>query len=144
MQALELCMKKVTFWHLLNMKHILQIIQLSIFVILSSGSFAQRTTAKRAAPKEVTPVVSGQIKYTAPNYHNMGDIVAIDIATNKVLWTKKIYTTKYNPILEQDVQDVFIDSIYLKKNKLYIRNERGRTYAMDIKTLEVKKIFRIL
>lgn len=119
------------------MKYIFQITQLCILLFLSLYSFAQISNAKRAVPKEVTPVLFGLVKYTAPT-NSMGYIVATDVLTNKTIWSKKIYQVIEDMELERDVQDIFIDSIYLKKDKLYIHNEARRVYTIDLKTLEIK------
>jgi outer membrane protein assembly factor BamB len=124
------------------MKYLAQTSQLCILALLSFYAFAQGPSAKRAAPKEVEPVIAGNIKYTAPT-DRMGYVVAIDISANKEIWSKKIFTIKYNRQLESDVQDIFIDKLNIKDNKLYIHDEGKRMYVMNLETQEVKRKFQI-
>lgn len=101
--------------------------------------------AKRLAPKEVSPVIVGAIKYTAPHYdkafNNLaGYIMAIEAASGKELWIKQIYKNNYNPSLERDVQDVFINSLKVKDNILIIANEKGEVYNLNLTDNSIKKV----
>ena len=69
----------------------------------------------------------------------MGYIVACDLSGNW-LWGQKIYKVSYDKTLEADVQDIYIDTIYLKDHTLYIRDERRRLFAMDVKTRQIANI----
>ncbi len=60
---------------------------------------------------------------------------------NNAIWGEKIYTVEYDEQLETDVQDIFIDSLYEKEDKLSIRDEAGRIYLMDTEARKVKKIW---
>lgn len=88
--------------------------------------------AKRSTPKEVKPVVAHNIEYSAPT-NQMGVIIARNISSNKIIWTKQIYQVRYRDKLERDVQDVFIDTLYIKGTSLMIHNENGNTYSIKIK-----------
>ncbi len=103
---------------------------LSLFVI-TLVSHAQ-VSSKRRVPKEVTPIVVENVQYTAPT-HQIGYVVARDAATDTVIWKKQIYSMRYNDNLEKDVQDVFIDSLYIKSKNLIIHTERGKVYQLKIK-----------
>src|SRR5438876_5226755 len=78
--------------------------------------------AKRAAPKPVPPVVANSVEYSAPHEH-MGFVIATDTRNHKELWRERIYTVRINPLLERDVQDVFITTLSLERGKLVIINE---------------------
>ncbi len=91
---------------------------------------------KRAAPKPVAPVVSNGVEYTAP-VDAMGFVVATDSATRKELWRAQIYKIVRDPNLEGDVQDVFITTLELDRTRLLITDERGRRFALDLKTRDV-------
>ena len=56
-------------------------------------------------------------------------------------WRIQIYNIKYDPALEQDVQDVFIKTMSLdkKNNSLLISDERSRTYVLDLTTKAVTR-----
>jgi outer membrane protein assembly factor BamB len=108
-------------------------------LLWSSGECnCQGVETKRGVPKPVVPLIVGGVRYTAPT-DMMGYIVADDRSGNQ-LWSQKIYTVIYDSLLETDVQDTYIDSIYWDSGKLYIRDERKGLYAMDGDTREVIKI----
>ena len=85
--------------------------------------------AKRGAPAEVLPVTVGNIEYSAPHrngtHKQMGFIEARDLKSGELIWSRQIYTVKYDPDLEGDIQDVFIKSITVEGNCLIITNERN-------------------
>lgn len=112
---------------------------LFILLFIFFNVYTQAQSAKRIAPKKVVPLTIGQIKYTAPA-DSMGYIVAFDAATDTRLWSVKIYSVKYSPGLETDVQDVYIDSLYSKNNKLYIHTERKRLYVFEPSTRKAVRI----
>ena len=73
--------------------------------------------AKRGAPAEVLPVTVGNIEYLAPHrngtHKQMGFIEARDLKSGKLIWSRQIYSVKYDPALEGDLQDVFIKRLSL-------------------------------
>ena len=121
----------------------------TITLLILNASLCMTATgqkAKRSAPKEVTPVVHERVRYTAPHWVISngkriagGYVEAFNAATNKKLWRIKIYETKYTSQLEKDVQDVFITSMAIEKNKLIVANERDVRYELDLKTHKVTK-----
>ena len=98
--------------------------------------------AKRGAPAEVLPIKVGNIEYSAPHrngtHKQMGFIEARDSRSGKIIWSRQIYTVKYDPDLVGDVQDVFIKRITVEGNNLIITNERNSKYQLDLHSLEVK------
>jgi hypothetical protein len=90
---------------------------------------------KRATPKEVPPVVVGNIEYSA----SMNEVIAKDTLTKDQLWIKEIYPIKFNKRLERDVQEVYIDSLSYHDSTLLIRNENSHYYSLDLYTREVTK-----
>ncbi len=70
----------------------------------------------------------------------MGHVVAFDNTTGKKLWEKRIYEARINPLLEKDVQDVFITNLTIKNEKLIITTEKDEYYSLDLKTKEVIKL----
>ena len=110
------------------------------FLVLLLASAAM---AKRAAPKDVPPIVTDNAVYSVPHVRmpqfsmrNPGFVEAHNPKTKKLLWRIQIYNIKYDPALEQDVQDVFIKTMSLdkKNNSLLISDERSRTYVLDLTT----------
>ena len=61
--------------------------------------------AKRFAPKPVAPVVKDGIEYSAP-LDRMGFVVATWTKTKREIWSRQVYTIKYEYKLglEEDVQ----------------------------------------
>ena len=103
--------------------------------------FAPMALAKRAAPKKVKPVVANGIEYRAPlSVAKIGFVQAWDVAEKKLLWEKRIYSMKYIPSLERDVQWVFITGLELREGLLLVTNERGDRYSLDLKSKKVKKV----
>ena len=98
--------------------------------------------AKRGAPAEVLPVTVGNIEYLAPHrngtHKQMGFIEARDLKSGKLIWSRQIYSVKYDPDLEGDVQDVYIKNLKVKGNSLIITNERKSEYQLNLKTLHIK------
>ena len=111
-----------------------RIIILSVVAAVLSVSIAY---AKRAAPKDATPVVIGSIEYRAP-HSQMGCVEAWDTKRNQLIWRRQIYVVKYTLGLERDVQDVFIKTIKLKDKNLVVENERKSEYELDLDSLDVK------
>jgi len=92
-------------------------------------------SVKRAAPKKVEPIIINNIRYTS----TMNEILATETESNNLLWKKEIYEVIYDKNLETDVQDIFIDSISVNQNMMFIRNEKNEVFVLNLKTLQVKK-----
>jgi len=99
--------------------------------------------AKRKAPQDVTPVIFGGVKYSAPHglakgsKQNGGYIEATDVKTGNVLWQLQIYQIKYDPKLERDVQEIYITSLEIVKGNLEILNEAGDKFTVDLSERKV-------
>ena len=107
-------------------------------VFAVSGSVAQTSAAKRAAPPVVAPVVVGGIQYRADAKPGvMGFVEAHETKSGALLWSRQIYVIVRNPRLEGDVQDVYITKLKEDGNALLIYNERNDEYRLDLKTLEI-------
>lgn len=110
----------------------------ALVVFVSFFFAATPAPAKRAAPKPVPPIAAHSIQYSAP-HEQMGFVVATGTASNKELWRKRIYTIRFNPLMERDVQDVFITSLVIERGALIITNERGDSYTLDLATRRITK-----
>jgi hypothetical protein len=102
---------------------------------------------KRAGPPKVAPVAIDNIEFSAIPWgkargfgQNGGYVAAIDRATGKELWTLKVYDVRYDPALEDDVQDVFITSLAKSASgrELIVTDERGHSYIVDPQTRSVQ------
>ena len=112
-------------------------IQSVALILLFTSLVASHVMAKRGAPKDVAPITRNGVIYSVP-HDQMGSIVAKDEKSEKVLWTKLIYTVKYVPGLEKDVQDCFITELKLAEDKLIVTNENNDQYELDPATQAVK------
>ena len=95
--------------------------------------------AKRAAPKPVSPVISGGIRYSAEGNGIDEYVVATDASSGKKLWKVEVFHNEIDPSLEEDVQAVFITNLKLAGNSLSIRDEKSRCYSLDLSTKHVRR-----
>ena len=89
--------------------------------------------AKRMAPAAVDPISYEGITYSAPT-NMMGSVEARDEKTSQIVWTTKVYSVAYNPLIETDVQDVFITELQIDDGELLVTNESDEKYYVDLKT----------
>lgn len=104
---------------------------ITLFFILI---FASSAFAKRMTPKEVEPVIYRGIKFTAPIHtKKLGLVEGYDLATGKKVWEKKVYDVKINPLMEEDVQWIFIESLQITKDgKLLVIDESKRKFLIAV------------
>ncbi len=71
---------------------------------------------------------------------NGGYIAARDAKTREERWILKVYDIEYDPVMEEDVQDVFIETMSRnpKGEVLDITDEKGRRYQVDVAALTVR------
>ncbi len=100
---------------------------------------------KRIAPEDVHPITLDGVRYEVLHWgkrrgldQNGGYIVAID-SNGKELWVSKVYSIDYDSRLENDVQDVFIQSMELSEDKRFLNivDEDNRLYKFDLITHKV-------
>ena len=96
--------------------------------------------AKRVAPAKAEPVIYRGVRYVAPNDDaRRAYIEAWDVQTNKKLWDLTIFTNRIDPILEEDVQWVFIKALNIRDGALILTSERDKIYRVDLKTKAVRQ-----
>jgi hypothetical protein len=114
---------------------------------LVAASVAMPGEAKRLAPDPVAPVSFEGRRYEAIQFgkarglgQNGGHVAAIDAASGRELWVRRIYAIRYDRGLEGDKQDVFITGLTLlpAAHALLIENERGARYRLDLRTRQVR------
>ena len=107
---------------------------------------ASSVMAGREAPEAVPSISTREAVYSVPHFvaingnrQNGGFIQAHHPKTKELLWTVKVYMTRYDNDREDDVQDVFIKSLSLDEehNLLILSDEKSRVYALDLATKEV-------
>jgi hypothetical protein len=122
-------------------KQALPVLFICITMAVSDNAFA-----KRPAPAPVIPVRYRGMIYSAPPFtkessgkplQRGGYIEAHDAKSGKLLWRVRIYKTRYNPLLETDVQDVFITKLFLEDDTLIVADEKNRTFHLDLRTRHV-------
>ena len=94
--------------------------------------------AKRSAPKPVAPVARDGIEYSAP-LDRMGFVVATWTKSKREIWSRQVYTIKYEYKLglEEDVQWCFITDLRFENGKLRVVNEAGSEFEVDPDSLSV-------
>ncbi|MBI5414220.1 hypothetical protein HZA38_01770 [Candidatus Peregrinibacteria bacterium] len=98
----------------------------------ASSSEQPNIQAKIAIPKDVEPLIYGEIKFIAPREH-LGFIEALDKNTGEKLWELQIYKTIIDPALEEDVQWVFITKLKMATNgRLIVFDSNGKIYSVNI------------
>ena len=99
---------------------------------------------ERADVPEPEPVLIGGTRYipvlwgkTRGLGQNGGILAAVDIATGRELWVRKIYEISYDGRMEGDKQDLFITDIQVANDgkSLLIRDESRRQFRFDLQTL---------
>src|SRR5882672_6131935 len=95
--------------------------------------------AKRSAPSPVPPVVWQGVEYRAPlDVANMGHVQAFELSSGRKLWDTKVYDVRIIPLLEEDVQWVFISALQVQDGKLLVRNEAGKSFRLNLSTGRVE------
>jgi hypothetical protein len=97
--------------------------------------------AKRRPTPKVEPLISEGVRYTAPNDDGWRAYVqAWDAKTNKRLWEATVFRNVRNPLMEEDVQHVYLEKMNIKDGKLFIVAEDERAFTVDLKTQTIKKV----
>ena len=111
--------------------------------------FVASAFSKRTAPPDVNPIIDGTTTYSVPAFisdesenQKGGFVEGRDTKSGKLLWRAKVYTTQYDPRLERDVQDVFINSMSLDKRLriLLLSDEAERVFVLDLDSRKVTLI----
>ncbi len=119
------------------MRHL--IMALVLLVVLVPGT----AHAKRKPAPTVEPVIYGGVRYIVPNDNGRrAYIQAWDTKTNKMVWEVTVFRNFINPLIEEDVQWVFIAGMKIQDGRLLVRNENGRTYRLDLETGRVQGAVR--
>lgn len=89
---------------------------------------------------KIEPVVHGGVKYVVPNDNGCeGYIEARDARTGNLLWRKTLFTVTVNSRLEADVQWIFIKELQVMDGRIFVVDERNRTYSIDPQTKEAQE-----
>jgi hypothetical protein len=105
-------------------------------------------SAKRRAPV-AKPVVAKGIRYEQmrrPQEHGFtqggGVIAAVDVKTDKILWSVQLYGTDFDSAEEKDAQEVYVKELALDKSghALLATDERKRVWSVDLATHAVTQL----
>lgn len=97
--------------------------------------------ARRAAPKDVTPLTLMGVRYEAVvngrplGYEHRGGIIAaFNVQTGEQLWHLQIYQTQYDGRWEKDIQEAYITKIEATNegNSLLITNEKRKQFLLNL------------
>jgi len=91
--------------------------------------------AARTAPPVVAPLVHDGVRYEAPNANGrIAWLEAWDEANGRQLWGTAVFKNWINPLLEEDVQWIYIKSLQISDGRVLVTDERGRQHHVDAKT----------
>jgi hypothetical protein len=130
----------------------MKIFRLAI-IVLTVVAAAPSALAKRAAPEAVPALISGNIKYIAPdvlpNHRSIYGkstcseksmcVEARNKKTGKLLWQVEVYPIEIDPSVELDVQYIYITSLKIERGQLIVKNESGQVFMVDLQTHKVTK-----
>lgn len=98
-----------------------------------------RLARKRIAPPQVAPVLLGGLRIEVVHWgkergleQNGGYLEAFDRETGAARWLLRVYAIDYDPALEGDVQDLFIEQLKAGPGgTLIVVDEQGRHFVVD-------------
>jgi hypothetical protein len=80
------------------------------------------------------------VRYVAPNDNGRRGYIQAWDAKSNLLWSVTIFRNFINPLLEEDVQWVYIKTMSLNDGKLMVTDERGRSFSVDLKRRAVRRL----
>jgi outer membrane protein assembly factor BamB len=113
---------------------------LKIFLILALLLCVLPALAKRTAPPFILPVDDGIYRFVVrengqpdkKHVYKGGHVVAYLKVTGDMVWERYLYKVKLDTQVEEDVQNVYIQQMYLEDpDRLVIQNERGEWFVLD-------------
>jgi hypothetical protein len=111
-----------------------------LLLMLVSISVMNLAYAKRSQAAKVEPVVHEGVRYVAPSMDGRQAVVeAWDVAGGQKLWSVTVFKVSIQPLLEEDVQWVFISAMRVEGGSLVVSAEDGQVYHVDLKSRAVKK-----
>jgi len=114
--------------------------QLVVILIFLAVLVPDLAYAKRGPKPKVDPVDYQGIRYISHTDKRHHCVRASDIQTGKTLWDVTVYSTFIIPLMEEDVQWVFIKRMFIDGDRLIVVAEDDRAYGLDLKTGAVKRL----
>ncbi len=100
---------------------------------------AVSSEAKRAAPPKLPPIVFGDNEFSQ-SADVCGVVLQKNTNTGKVIRKIRFYRVFFKPLLEKDVQDVWLTDFFRAGDDIWAREEKGRIYKMLLKTLKPSRV----
>ncbi|HVZ80949.1 MAG TPA: hypothetical protein VHE12_09155 [bacterium] len=103
-------------------------------------SLAASLSAKRTPPPFLYPVDDGVYRFVVrenstpdkKQVYKGGHVAAYLKVTGDLVWERYLYQVKLDPEVEQDVQQIYLQQMYLDEpNRLVLQNERGEWFVLD-------------
>ena len=91
---------------------------------------------KRPPPKRVLPVTRDGVTYSAMGDVSEEFVVATDEKTKQELWRVRVYKVVVNASWRDG--GPFISRLKLSGNALYVKDEAGRCYQVDLRSRTAK------
>jgi hypothetical protein len=108
-------------------------ILLTVLIVISPFLSSGLLEAERRLAPKVEPIIYKGIKFIVPNTpEKMGIVEGWATEANKKIWENQVYSIVINPIIEQDVQWIFISSLSIEDEKLVVVDERSHKYKIAI------------
>src|SRR5260221_8122132 len=97
---------------------------------------------KPLAPPQFEAVTNNGVRYVVPNDKGLRAYVeAWDVQTGRKLWAKTIFRHYYIPPFGTECMHYeYLQSLALQNDMLMLTSDRGRAYALDIRTRAVQRI----
>lgn len=118
-----------------SIMHLFVVIVFFLAVLAPAAAYA-----KRGPKPKVDPVDYQGVRYMPHGDGRTQYVQASDIKTGKTLWDVAVFSTTIIPLLEEDVQWVFIKQMFIDDARLIVVAEDDRAYTLDLKTGTVKKL----
>ena len=98
--------------------------------------------AKHGAPARVESVVHQGVRYVLPNDKGLRAYVeAWDVQAGRKLWTRTIFRHWYIPFVGTEcMRYEYVTSMVLQTDQLIFTSERGRDYALDLRTRTIRRL----
>lgn len=112
-------------------------------LILAGGiGMAQRVSAKRAAPANISPLVAGEARIRPVFERHEADqrreysvsLVAEYQDGRGEIWRVRLYEREYRVELEGDVQEIHLKSLAMLDDVVVAVDERQQTYKLNVKS----------
>lgn len=108
-------------------------------VLLFSIVCAASSDAKRAAPKKLPSIVFGDNEFSQSS-EVCGVVLQKNKNTGAVIRKIRFYRVFYKPLLEKDVQDIWLTDFFRSGDDIWARDEKGRIYKMLLQTLKPSQV----